>query len=406
MYPDSVWFTSLEWPLRVFSVIIGGMVVFLTYHVFSVVKKPRLVHKPDSLLASLVRRHCPLLSEAYRPTIWCSGGRIQTVVSSLFKRKLRIPYRRELLQTPDGGEVALDWFDNGSDTSENRATYPTVLVLPGLTGSSSQNYITNLVSQIAQNGYRVVVFNNRGLGGVALKTPRAFCAANTEDLEFVISSIRESHPEIPLLAVGVCLGGIILKNFLVDFGSRGKNTGLVGAMTVSSPWNLVQSTESLDETMNKFLFNRYLTKCLHKLVRKNRALALEAIPGVQPIEEILKTSTLSDFDKCLTAPMFKFDSVESYYQAASLDKKPIHMINVPLLCLCAADDPFIPSQSVPYDAVQASSNVVLAMTTRGGHIGFSEGFLPTGASYADRLAGQYTKAIFEQFINSSWCNTS
>ena len=70
------------------------------------------------------------------------------VVASLLKRTLPVTYRRELLETPDGGEITLDWVDNNSETKENSATHPTVLLLPGLTGTSRQNYILHLVQQI------------------------------------------------------------------------------------------------------------------------------------------------------------------------------------------------------------------------------------------------------------------
>ena len=44
---------------------------------------------------------------------------------------------RETLETPDGGIVCLDWFDNDTSTVyKDAASRPTVLVLPGLTGES------------------------------------------------------------------------------------------------------------------------------------------------------------------------------------------------------------------------------------------------------------------------------
>ena len=52
---------------------------------------------------------------------------------------LKTPFfykNRETLQTPDGGIVCLDWFDNkASIIYEDPSTRPTVLILPGLTGT-------------------------------------------------------------------------------------------------------------------------------------------------------------------------------------------------------------------------------------------------------------------------------
>ena len=67
----------------------------------------------------------------------------------------------------DGGEIAIDWTEvNVSDDS------PVILILPGLTGSSQSEYIKCLVKACGKFGARVAVFNNRGLGGVALKVMR------------------------------------------------------------------------------------------------------------------------------------------------------------------------------------------------------------------------------------------
>ena len=57
---------------------------------------------------------------------------------------------------------------------------------------------------------RCVVFNFRGRGGHDLKTPRTYCASNSEDLASVVEHIKNTYPDAPVLALGVSLGGIIL----------------------------------------------------------------------------------------------------------------------------------------------------------------------------------------------------
>ncbi|TMW39605.1 hypothetical protein DOY81_015315, partial [Sarcophaga bullata] len=51
----------------------------------------------------------------YWPTFWCFESRAQTVFASIIRSQAlpKINYRREILVLPDGGEVALDWMEEG-----------------------------------------------------------------------------------------------------------------------------------------------------------------------------------------------------------------------------------------------------------------------------------------------------
>lgn len=62
----------------------------------------------------------------------------------------------ERIRTADGGQISLDWEDNDSSAAYPRAsTRPTVLILPGLTGNSSQSYVLHAVRQAVAHGYRL-----------------------------------------------------------------------------------------------------------------------------------------------------------------------------------------------------------------------------------------------------------
>ena len=84
---------------------------------------------------------------------------------------------------------------------------PIVLILPGITGSSQSDYNRALVNVLRhQVKARVVVFNFRGRGGMGLKSPRTYCAANSEDLSEILEFIKTTYPQAPLVALGVSLG--------------------------------------------------------------------------------------------------------------------------------------------------------------------------------------------------------
>lgn len=64
----------------------------------------------------------------------------------------------------------------------------------------------------------VVVFNNRGLGGLMLKILCICCVVDIEDLEFVIFYIKKVWLNFLFMVVGIFFGGLILINFLCKMG--------------------------------------------------------------------------------------------------------------------------------------------------------------------------------------------
>ena len=61
----------------------------------------------------------------------------------------------ELIKTADGGQISLDWFDNdNSKRYMDTSTRPTVLLLPGLTGTSKESYILHMIHLSEELGYR------------------------------------------------------------------------------------------------------------------------------------------------------------------------------------------------------------------------------------------------------------
>ena len=74
---------------------------------------------------------------------------------------------RELLTLDDGGVLALDWPANlPAECDKDDA--PVLLFLSGITGSSSDNYVKYSMLDGMRNGYRPLVMNYRGCGGIKL----------------------------------------------------------------------------------------------------------------------------------------------------------------------------------------------------------------------------------------------
>lgn len=63
--------------------------------------------------------------------------------------------------------MALDWLE--PTKCVNYKYDATILVLPGLTGDSKCEYVRATSLAIQKSGFRIVVFNYRGIGGIELK---------------------------------------------------------------------------------------------------------------------------------------------------------------------------------------------------------------------------------------------
>lgn len=367
--------------------VLGAGVSWLLYYWTQICRRPRLVSSGP--LRQFLESHCPVVMEKFCPTFWCTGGRLQTIARVMLASKPHVPYRNEIIGTEDGGQISLDWMDNDESVHFPDATSrPTIILLPGLTGNSQQSYILHLVRQANNDGYRCVVFNNRGFGGEKLLTHRTFCAANTEDLARVVSHVHSHLPAAPLVAVGVSLGGMMLLNYLSATGDRSQ---LCAALVFSTPWNVFVSTASLEQPLNYRLFNHSLVTTLRKTVYKFR----DVIGGVTDVNHILQSRSIREFDERYTSIVFGYSSCDDYYRDASPHDK-LQKIKTPVLCLNAADDPFSPGEALPLDEASSHPYVALLVPAHGGHIGFLEGLFPNHLRYMNRVFSQFVGAALRQ----------
>uniref|UniRef100_A0A2M4ARU7 Putative phospholipase abhd3 n=1 Tax=Anopheles triannulatus TaxID=58253 RepID=A0A2M4ARU7_9DIPT len=358
---------------------------YLVYYLMEVVKRPILAVS-NGPFKQYLRKHIPTLEHKFWPTFWCFESRAQTVFASIIRSNIMpaIDYRREVLTLSDGGEVALDWMEQGCDPEA-----PIIIILPGLTGESQAEYIKCLVTAANRIGIRTVVFTNRGLGGVALKTPRLYCASNCDDLSEVVKHVRSTNTHVRIGVTGISMGGLILGNYLARHSDEAKSI-LTAATIISVPWDVHKGCASIEQPILNNLLGRHLASSLCRTVSKYDILRGEQFDW--DMNQVLRSRTIKEFDSAFTSKHFGYKDVDSYYTDATLHNK-LHKIKVPLLCLSAADDPFQPLDAIPVKAAARSSHVAILITARGGHIGFLEGWWPANKDqYMGRLFSQYFSA--------------
>ena len=187
------------------------------------------------------------------------GGHGQTFIIGMreklwpaFTRKSHLNYTKtELFKYSDGGQTILAYLGGcfgPNPPTGDLSDRPILLICPGLTSSSYECYVQNLVHDAYKRDFDVVVINHRGLAGCALTSPRLYSGESTIDFREPMHYINKTYGKgRKLMAVGTSLGAHRLCSTM---GEDGEKSPLHAACCVQAPMKLWKATNSAKYTMN------------------------------------------------------------------------------------------------------------------------------------------------------------
>jgi predicted alpha/beta-fold hydrolase len=303
----------------------------------------------------------------FRPAWWLPGPHLQAVGARLLRPRGGVRCERERLELPDGDFVDLDWVVEAAGRTPEREA-PLVLVLHGLEGSSSSDYVRSTHRALARKGLASLALNFRSCSGEPNRLPRFYHSGDTGDAAAVLALLRERFPGRRLGAVGFSLGGNVLLKLLGECGGGGWE-GLApdAAVAISVPFDLSAGIATLEQGLGP-IYQHYFLRKLRRKVRAKRTI----LHGHVDVGALLAVRKLRDFDDLATAPLHGFAGSADYYRRAS-SKPFLDAIRVPTLLIHAADDPFLPSSAMPRAEVQANPHLEAIFPAHGGHVGFVSG---------------------------------
>lgn len=304
-------------------------------------------------------------TQRFRPAWWLRGGHRQTL-ASVVRPMVRVAARRERLDTPDGDFIDLDWV--GTDG-------PIVVVLPGLQGSVRSAHVRGLLRACAKRGWRGVLLNYRGCGQPNRRAYSYHCG-RTDDLHFLVDTLRHREPDTPIATVGFSVGANICMRWLGENGRRGTPLPVAAAVGVSVPFHLGVVAKKIESGFSRLYQWRLLKSLRYDLRRKMAAVDT----GLDLTEsQIRGLDTFAKFDRHVSAPLHGFDGEEDYYAKTRSDRHLPH-VRVPTLIINARNDPLVPVHLIP-DPGRVSEEVSLEITEDGGHLGFVSGRWPWAPRY-------------------------
>uniref|UniRef100_A0A7S2I4B1 AB hydrolase-1 domain-containing protein n=1 Tax=Helicotheca tamesis TaxID=374047 RepID=A0A7S2I4B1_9STRA len=292
--------------------------------------------------------------------------------------------RTEYIATPGGGAIEVECVEPIDLPSPPPSNVPIVIILHGITGNSREPYTEQAALHIAvEKHWRAIILN---YGKVRVrnngKSPYILGGQNLMDggdLNFLISHIRKRHDGF-LAAIGYSMGGAKLVKYL---SRTQEHSNLDAACCISSPLDFTENNVTVHKP-NGLIHKMYhfmVTQALKIWIVQNYN-ELKKHPKVSISKPFRKTSSgllwwlqatkVTDIDEALTIHAKGYRDLNQYYNdATSADRLQEH-IAIPLLCVTAKNDPFVPVEIIPSkDVALANDNIFIANTKLlGGHIGF------------------------------------
>lgn len=389
------WVTFFVPHVSLGAAVIALFAVYTCHYLLYVVRPPRVVCS-DLAKVKWLEAHCPVFFERYWPTAWAPQAHMQTILRAVVQMRhaLKLHRRREDVIMSDGGHVSIDWYNEVSPHQ------PTVLILPGITGSSDEGYVQHWIDDLTRIGYRSVVLNYRGCGTTTLTTPQLYCANDITDLQQVVEHIVTLLPTSPLMGVAVSMGSMLMIKYITECNRRGLHCPLKAAMLVSVPWNLPVAERNMNKTFNRLTLNRHLCKQFRGILRNNETLFRRHSEQGQlcfDYDKALQCQSMDEMAHTVTLPMFGYRDLAHLYEDGSPHLRTSHL-HIPIVAINAADDPFCPEHAIPEDDVLNNNNIALIVTRRGGHIGFLEGLVPSPKTVMNKALTQFALAVFEKGV--------
>jgi len=325
------------------------------------------------------------MSAPFIPAQWLSNPHTQTLWPSIFRKPPNLKRVRERYTTSDGDFFDVDWYGKG--------VKGVVILLHGLTGSSSSHYILGLQQELEQQGFTVAAINCRACSGEPNLRAGSYHAGFTDDIQQFYQAVRVGDPNVPIYTVGFSLGGNIMLKWL---GEKANDIDVTAAVTVSVPYKLANCADKVDKGFSKIYREHLIGEMKKKLANKRTFFKankmLKEFDKLDALGDINWIKSFWEFDDHVVARLHGFDGVHDYYKKCS-SIGFLKDIKVPTLLIHAKDDPFTSHTVLPKQK-ELSSSTQLLTVERGGHVGFVSSQHSSGKRY-------WLEDVIPYFINEA-----
>jgi predicted alpha/beta-fold hydrolase len=314
----------------------------------------------------------------FTPRRWLRGGHVQTLASFLIARHFNVPAPEErLIEVAPGVQVLCHchW-------QADRAHALTIIIVHGLEGSSTSQYMLGVTEKALAAGMNVIRYNQRNCGGTDALAPVLYHSGLSNDVAAVAREVIARDGVSRFALVGFSMGGNIVLKLAGEWGAQAPPQ--FRAVAACCPAiDLATSADTLHEPANR-IYEQYFLWALHRrMVQKARH-----FPDDFDVSRLRGIRSLREFDDKVTSYYCGFGGVDDYYDRASA-AHVVERIAVPALVLHAANDPFIRITPETRRKISSNPNITFVETDDGGHCAFIGTPMRSSAGPGNSRDGRY-----------------
>ena len=303
----------------------------------------------------------------FHPRRFLANGHLQTIVGNFLPRPDHLPpgerYLVEVAPAEDSRISSQVLCLGHWQPAADRASCPTAILLHGLEGSSSSQYVIGNANKLWRAGCNVVRMNMRNCDGTEPLSPTLYHSGLSADVLAVLHFFARSFSLKSISLIGYSMGGNLVLKLAGDLGTSAPPP-LRSVIGVSPAIDLGLSADALHRPQNRI----YEWRFLRGLLRRYRCKA-ELFPLIFDASLAAGIHSIRDFDERIISRYFGFAGADDYYYRASA-ARVLDRIAVPTLILHALDDPFVRITPESCRAIEANPHITLVETTHGGHCAF------------------------------------
>jgi predicted alpha/beta-fold hydrolase len=303
----------------------------------------------------------------FAPRRFFSNAHLQTILGNFLRRTDSLPPAEPALVevAPALGDQLASRVrcDCHWQPLEVRAARPTAIIVHGLEGSSSSQYVVGNANKLWQAGANIVRMNMRNCGGTEALSSTLYHSGLSGDVGAVMRHFSELYGLSSISLIGYSMGGNLVLKLAGDLGASAPRT-LRSVIGISPAIDLGPSADALHIPQNRIYEIKFLRALLARYRRK-----VALFPRAYDPARADHIRSLRAFDERVTAFYSGFTGADDYYYRAS-SARVLERIAVPALILNSADDPFIRLLPESRAKITANPNINFVESSHGGHCAF------------------------------------